>query len=30
MEMKCLRRMCGVTVMDRIRNDVMREEVGVI
>ena len=29
-EMKCLRKMCGVTVMDRIRNEVIREEVGVI
>ena len=29
-DMKCSRRMCGVTVMDRIRNDVIREEVGVI
>ena len=28
MEMKCLRNMCGVTVMDRIRNDVIREEGG--
>ena len=30
MEMKCLRKMCGVTVMDRIRNDVIRGEVGVM
>ena len=29
-EMKCLRKMCGVTVMDRIRNEVIREEVGVM
>ena len=29
-EMKCLRKICGVTIMDRIRNDVIREEVGVI
>ena len=28
--MKCLRKMCGVTVMDRIRNDVIWEEVGVM
>ena len=25
--MKCLGKRCGVTVMDRIRNDVIREEV---
>ena len=30
MEMKCLKRMSGVTVMDWIRNDVIREEVGVM
>ena len=30
MDMKCLRKMCGVTIMDRIRNDVIREEVGVM
>ena len=30
MEMRCLRRMCGVIVMDRIRNDLIREEVGVM
>ena len=29
-EMKCLRKMCGVTVMDRIRNGVIRGEVGVM
>ena len=29
-EMKCLRKMCGVTVMDRISNDVIRIEVGVM
>ena len=28
-EKKCLRKICGVTVMDRIRNEVIREEVGV-
>ena len=26
LEIKCLRKMCGVTVMGRIRNDVIREE----
>ena len=30
MEMKCLRRMRGVTVMNRIRNYVIRREVGVM
>ena len=29
-EMKCLRKRCGVTIMDRIRNEVIRDEVGVI
>ena len=29
-ETKCLRKICGVTVMDRIRNVLIREEVGVI
>ena len=29
-EIKCLRRMWGVTVMDRIRNEVIRGEVGVM
>ena len=29
-EMKCLRKMCGVTVMDRIRNVVIRQEVGMV
>ena len=29
-ERKCLRKICGVTVMDRIRNVVIREEVGVM
>ena len=28
-EMKCLRSMCGVTRMDRVRNEVVRERVGV-
>ena len=28
-EMKCLRSMCGVTRMDRIRNEVVRDRVGV-
>ena len=28
-EMKCLRNMCGVTRMDRVRNEVVRERVGV-
>ena len=27
--MKCLRSMCGVTRMDRVRNKVVRERVGV-
>ena len=27
--MKCLRSMCGVTRMDRVRNEVVRERVGV-
>ena len=29
-EMKCIGKMCGVTVMGRIRNGVIREEVGVM
>ena len=29
-EMKCLRKICGVTVMDRIRNVLIREAVGVM
>ena len=29
MEMRCLRSMCGVTRMDRLRNEVVRERVGV-
>ena len=29
-EMKCLRKMCGVTIRDRIWNEVIREEVGVM
>ena len=29
-EMKCLRKIRGVTVMDRMRNEVIREEVGVM
>ena len=29
-EMKCSRNMCGVTIMDKIRNDAIREEVGVM
>ena len=29
MEIKCLRKMCGVTLMDRIRNDEIRKELGV-
>ena len=28
-EMKCLRSMCGVTRMDRVRNELVRERVGV-
>ena len=28
-EMKCLRSICGVTRMDRVRNEVVRERVGV-
>ena len=28
-EMKCLRTMCGVTSMDSVRNEVVREKVGV-
>ena len=30
LEMKCLRKICGVTVIDRIRNVGIREEVGVM
>ena len=29
MEMKCLRRICGVTIRDRIRNEEIRRRVGV-
>ena len=29
MEMRCLRSMCGMTRMDRLRNEVVRERVGV-
>ena len=30
MKIQCLRRMCGVTVMDRIRNEVIWSEVGMM
>ena len=29
MEMRCLRSMCGVTRLDRLRNEVVRKRVGV-
>ena len=29
-EMICLRKICGLTVMDRIRNEAIRKEIGVM